>query len=659
MNKELSEILNLLKNKKLAIAEKKCSALIKKIDENFEIFNIYAVILFQLKKYEEAIIQWEKAINLNPKYYFGYNNLGSAYFEINKFDRALQNFNKALQINDKYFEAFYNRGNVFFKLNDLNKALENYQQSVFIKSDYIPAIQRKAVIFKKLEKFDEAIREWDKLISLSSNEIHAYFQKGDLLFAQNKLEEALISYENAYLLDSEKSFLFGSIIHTKAKMCEWTNYNENIEELKTKIINNKKIATPYTALTLYDDPSIHLKTSKIWLNFHEDENLKNKNSFLDLKKNEKIKIGYYSSDFRTHAMGHLLVGLFELHDKSKFEIYGFYFGPKIKKEDLISKRIIKCFDRFEDVSLKNDQDVANLSRDLEIDIAVDLMCFTGNSNRFGIFSKKCAPLQINFLGYPGTSGSEYIDYIIADKKLITPENEKFFSEKIIFLPDTYQPNEKNKKVSQKYLTRYHQNLPENHFIFASFNSHQKITPEMFGVWMNILNKKKESIIWLLKDNNISEKNLKKEALKNGVDGDRLIFAEHLKLEEHLNRFKFVDLFLDTFPYNAHTTCSDALRMNVPVLTKKGLSFASRVASSLLSTINLTELITTNNNDYEELAIKIANDPYYSKELKIKIEKNKEVSSLFKTELFTTNLESGYKKVYNNFINGLKPSNIEL
>ena len=166
-----------------------------------------------------------------------------------------------------------------------------------------------------------------------------------------------------------------------------------------------------------------------------------------------------------------------------------------------------------------------------------------------------------------------------------------------------------------------------------------------------------TLIFLFKA--LYEKNLKKEALKNGVDGDRLIFAEHLKLEEHLNRFKFVDLFLDTFPYNAHTTCSDALRMNVPVLTKKGLSFASRVASSLLSTINLTELITTNNNDYEELAIKIANDPYYSKELKIKIEKNKEVSSLFKTELFTTNLESGYKKVYNNFINGLKPSNIDL
>ncbi len=659
MNKELSEIINLLENKKLVLAEKKCSAFIKKIDENFEVFNIYAVILYQLKKYEEAITQWEKAINLNPNYHFGFNNLGNAYFAINKFDSALQNYNRALEINNKYYEAFYNKGNVFFKLNELNKALENYQQSIFIKNDYVPAIRRKAVIFKKLEKFDEAIREWDKLISLSSNETHAYFQKGDLLFAQNKLEEALTSYENAYLLDSEKPFLFGNIIHTKAKMCEWTNFNENIKELKIKILNNKKIATPYTALTLYDDPSLHLKTSKIWLDEHEEKILKNKNSFFDFNKNKKIKVGYYSADFRTHAMGHLLVGLFELHDKSKFEIYGFYFGPKIKKEDLISKRIIESFDRFEDVSSKNDQEVANLSRDLEIDIAVDLMCFTGNYNRFGIFSKKCAPLQINFLGYPGTSGSKFIDYIIADKKLITPNDEKFFSEKIIFLPDTYQPNEKSKKISQKDLTKYQQNLPENHFIFGSFNSHQKITPEMFGIWMNILNKKKESIIWLLKDNNISEKNLKKEASKYGVDGDRLIFAEHLKLEEHLNRFKFVDLFLDTFPYNAHTTCSDALRMNVPVVTKKGLSFASKVASSLLSEINLSELITTNNNDYEKLAIKIADDPDYSKELKIKIEKNKEISNIFKTDLFTTNLESGYRKAYNNFLKGLKPSNIEI
>ncbi len=659
MNKELTEILELLKEKKLIIAEKKCLNLISKINNNFEIFNIYAVILFQLNKYDEAIVQWKKAIECNPKYYFGYNNLGNAYTVLNKLDIALDNYNKAIDLNNNYFEAFYNRGNVYFKLNKFKNALENFDKSIFLKNDYIPAIKGKAIVLKKLERFTEAINEWEKVINFNSKDVQAFLQKGDLLFDLNRFDKALIAYENVFSLDPQKSFLFGNIIHTKTKMCDWEKLDNDLRNLEKKIIKDEKVTSPYTALTIYDNPHLHYKVSKIWAKVYEDEIFINKLNLKKIRKNKKIRIGYYSADFRTHAMGHLLVRLFELHNKDEFEIYGFYLGPTIKTDDLLSKRIIKCFDKFENITLRNDKEIVDLSREYEIDIAVDLMCFTGNYNRFGIFTKKCAPLQVNFLGYPGTSGSKFIDYIVADKELIPEENEKFFSENIIFLPDTYQPNEEVKLVSKKNLTKDQLYLPNESFIFASFNSHQKITTEIFKVWMNILKNKNKSIIWLLKDNPISEQNLKKEAQKLGIDPERIIFAEHIRFEDHLNRLRFVDLFLDTFPYNAHTTCSDALRMNIPVLTKRGSSFASRVASSLLKAINLPELIATNNEDYQNLALKIANDSNYLKELKLKIEKNKLKSNLFKTEIFTKNLEKGYKKIYENFIKGSEKKNLHL
>ena len=373
----------------------------------------------------------------------------------------------------------------------------------------------------------------------------------------------------------------------------------------------------------------------------------------------KIKIGYFSADFRTHAMGHLMVKMLEQHDRNKFEIYGFYFGPKIKKDDQLSKRIVKSFDKFIDVTSKNDLEVTELSRSIGIDIAVDLMCFTGTYNRFGIFTKKCAPLQINFLGYPGTSGAKYIDYIVVDKNLVSDENKDFFSENLISLPGSYQPNEEEKIVSDKVFSKEKLGLPNGKFIFACFNSHQKIMPEMFKIWMKILDDKKDSVLWLLEDNFFSQNNLKKEADQQNIDPQRLIFAKNLPLDQHLSRIRYADLFLDTFPYNAHTTCSDALREGLPVLTLKGTSFASRVASSLLSTIDLKELITSSYEDYEKLALKISNEPEYLNELKEKIKKNKIRTNLFKANIFTKNLENGYNEIFQNYTKGNKPKNFKL
>ena len=638
-------------------AEKKCSLLISKVNPNYDLHNIYAVILFQLKRYDDAISQWQKAIKLKPDYHFGYNNLGNAFLLKNDLNQALLNYEEAIKINPNYFEAIYNKANIFLKLKDFSNALKYYDKVLSLKNDYFSAHQGKAIVYKKIEKFDEAINQWEKVISLTPDNENAYVQKGDILFDKNMLKDALNDYEKAYSINPNKPFLLGSIIYTKTRMCEWEGLDKIITEFKSKIEKNTKVSPPYTALTIFDDPSIHLKISKIWSDEHKkiDDNKIKKIE----KKNKKIKVGYFSADFRTHAMGHLMVKMLELHNREDFEIYGFYFGPKIKESDFLAKRIKNSFDKFFDITLKDDLEVANLSKELDLDIAIDFMCFTGNQNRFGIFTQRCAPIQINFLGYPGTSGSKFLDYIVLDDKLICEENKKFFSESLIVLPDTYQPNEDKKEIDNKVLTKDKLGLPKSNFVFSCFNSHQKIMPNIFEVWMNILKKKNDSVLWLLKDNDISEKNLKMQAENNNVNPERLIFADHLSLDHHLSRLRFADLVLDTFPYNAHTTCSDSLRMGVPVLTLKGKSFASRVATSLLTAMNLSELVTEKLNDYEEMALKISNNPEMLDQLKDKILRNRENSNVFKPQIFTNNIERSYKKVYQNFIDGFSPQDFKL
>ena len=380
-----------------------------------------------------------------------------------------------------------------------------------------------------------------------------------------------------------------------------------------------------------------------------------------LKKKNKIRIGYYSADFRNHATSHLIAEMLEYHNKSKFEIFGFYLGRKINYEDLWHERIKKSFDEFLDVSSLTEDQISELSAEKEIDIAVDLMahCNNGMENRFGAFVIGCAPIQVNFLGYPGTSGAKSIDYIIADKNLISDDNEKFYSEKIIFLPNSYQPNVKDTKISDKKITKEKCGLASEKFIFCCFNQHQKINPFIFDVWMRILKKNQNSLLWLLDDNIYSNKNLLYEGEKRGVDKSRIIFAKRLPLEDHLNRIKFGDLFLDTFPYSAHTTCSDALRVGLPVLTLKGNSFASRVAASLLSTIKLDDLISKNLDEYEAIANKIISDPHYFKKIKNKLNENILKTPLYNSKLFTKNLELGYEKIFENYKNNQPLKNFEI
>jgi predicted O-linked N-acetylglucosamine transferase (SPINDLY family) len=347
---------------------------------------------------------------------------------------------------------------------------------------------------------------------------------------------------------------------------------------------------------------------------------------------------------------------FELHNKELFEIVAFSFGPN--SNDQMHQRLVNAFDQFIDVNSMTDQQVAELSREMGIDIAIDLKGYTTHC-RTGIFSHRAAPIQVNYLGYPASMGANYIDYIIADHIIIPEENQPFFTEKIVYLPNSYQVNDSKRKVSERILTRTELALPENGFVYCCFNNNLKITPQIFDSWARILKAVPGSVLWLLEDNVLAKANLIKEAQSRGLSEERLIFAGRLDLPEHLARHRVADLFIDTVPCNAHTTASDALWVGLPVLTILGEAFAGRVAASLLSAIDMPELIAKSLNEYEALAIDLAKNPEKLKVLKEKLQQNRLTSPLFNTQLSTDQIESAYIKMYERYQAGLPPEHLEI
>ncbi len=655
MKSNFSEALNLFKNGKLNEAKNTCEKILKQETNNSQVYNLYAFTLYYLEKFDAAAECWSKAIKINPNYIEAYNGRGNAFVKLQKLDDAIINFNQALKINPNYFEAYNNLGNAFINLEKLDQAMASYDQAIKIKPDYAHAYHGRAYTLMKSLKLEEAVNNWNKAIKINPNFVAAYSERGHALVALNRLGEALESYNNAYILNPDYKFLLGNLIHTKFKLCSWKSVVENLEELKNKILKIEKSSPPFPTLAFFDLPQLQKISAEIWIK----ENF-SKKSFIEKipkkKSEKKIRIGYYSADYYEHATSYLIAELIELHDKSKFEIFGFSFGPD--KDDKMRKRISKAFDQFIDVNLKSDKEVAQLSRDLKIDIAVDLKGFTQFS-RFGIFVERCAPIQVNYLGHPGTLGTDCIDYIIADKVLIPQKNQKDYSEKIIYLPHCYQVNDSNKKISDKVFTRKELELPKDGFIFCCFNKNYKITPNVFDCWMKILKKVKGSVLWLFENNPITIKNLQQEANKRDVGSDRLIFAKPMALDKHLARHKVADLFLDTFPYTAHTTCSDALWAGLPVLTCTGESFASRVSASLLNAIGLSELVTHTHKEYEGMAIELANNLIRLKEIKNELEKNKLEKPLFNTKLFTKHIESAYTEIHKKYIKNKKPDHIKI
>lgn len=613
-----------------------------------------------LKRYDEALIHYDQAIKLNPDYVDAYknkavtlNNRAAIFGESKRYDKALIHYDQAIKLKPDYVEAYNNKALTLYNVKNYNEALFYFDYAIKLKPNFFEAYNNRGATLESLRRYNDALFNYDQAIKLKPDFVLPYYNKGNIFKDLKKYDEAIFNYEKALKLKPDYEYLFGLLLHMKMFQCNWQDFNEKVENLLVQINENKKSSFCYPVLSLVDSPLVHLKSAQIWVN---DKHPFNSlfGPILKFKRRDKIKIGYYSADFNEHPVANLIVELFELHNKDQFELFGFYFGPSDSSK--MYNRIKTAFNQFFDVGPKSDKDITLMSREAEIDIAVDLTGFTGSA-RTDIFAFRAAPIQVNYLGYPGTMGANYIDYIIADPTIIPSESRQYYSEKVVYLPNSYQPNDRKREISKKIFTKQELNLPKEGFVFCCFNNNFKITVPTFDGWMRILKNVDGSILWLLEDNPIAMLNLRKEAKFRGVDPNRLIFAKRVLLSEHLARYRLADLFLDTLPYNAHTTTSDALWAGLPVLTCVGDSFSSRVAASLLNAIELSELITTTQEQYEALAIELATTPKKLKSIKQKLERNKLTTALFDTLRFTKHIEAAYKQMYERYQADLPPNNI--
>ena len=553
------------------------------VDAHYNLANIFK----EKGQFDNAIKSYENAIAINPSFVDAHNNLGNLFKDLGETDKAIKSYIKAIEISPQFAHAHNNLGIALVDHERFDDAVKSYKKAIDINPQFAEAHNNLGNVFKELRQLNDAIKQYKIAISLNPNSAEALYNLGSAYKKRDEKEKALLFFEQAWSINSNMNFILGDLLTAKMNFCFWDNYHNLLSELKLKIKDNQKAVNPFNLLGFVDDLHLQMEAAKVFTNYQYPEryDLPLNSPYI---KHPKIRIGYFSADFHNHATMHLMAELFELHDKSSFELIAFSFGPD--QNDEWRQRASNSFNQFIDVRLKSDIEITLLARDMEIDIAIDLKGYTRDC-RPNIFAQNCAPIQVSFLGYPGTSSADYIHYLIADHTLIPKNKQQYYSEKIVYMPNSYQVNVSNRNISKNSLSRNELGLPKTGFVFCCFNNNYKITISTFAGWMRILKAVNNSVLWLFENNSMSAKNLKKEALKHGINDNRLIFAAQMPVEEHLNRIKLADLFLDTLPYNAHTTSSDSLRMNVPVLTCIGQSFASRVAASIVNAVNLPELIT--------------------------------------------------------------------
>jgi len=617
------------------------------------LFNILGACYQSLNQLDAAAQMFETAVSIKPDYAEAHFNLGVVLKASDQPNLAVESYKRAITLLPNYLVAHNNLGNALKQIGKIEEAVISYQNAITINPEFAESHNNLGVALHALKRFNEAVKSYEIAVSINPEYYDAFNNLAVVLKKLNRLEECLINYQSVSKLNPEASYILGRILRLKADLCIWENSESNLEDLIEKINKGQKVIAAFPMLGMVDDPEIQRKVTEIYANdrFPINNILPKIDRY---PKHRKIRIGYFSADFHNHATMHLMSELFEYHDKSLFEIIAFSFGPD--QNDSWRQRTLLSFDQFLDVRLKSDQEISLLSRKMEVDIAVDLKGYTKDC-RPGIFAISAAPIQVNYLGYPGTMAMDFIDYIVADQTLIPENSQKFYSEKIVYMPNSYQVNMCNRISSNILLKRKDLDLPPKGFIFCCFNNTYKITPTTFDSWMRILKNVKGSVLWLLMSNDSAAKNLIKEAVKSGINKNRLIFAKYVSIEEHLNRIRYADLFIDNLPYNAHTTSSDALRMGLPVLTALGNSFAGRVTASLLKAVNLPELITTSQEEYEALAIELATNPERLKVIKAKLAKNLPSARLYDTPLFTKHLESAYRIMHDRYHDGLKADHI--
>jgi len=594
-----------------------------------------------------------RALAVNPASPEAHSNLGLALLDLKRPEEALAAHERSLSVRPNVPDSLNNRGNALQALNRPGDALVDYDRALQLRPDFALAHGNRGNALRTLNRLEEAVVAYDRALQLAPNFADALNNRGNVLRDLNRFEEAAGSFERLMAVAPNHPYAAGMLFYTRLLFCDWVDYEARSAAIVAAVERGERADTPFSFFCHTTSAKAQLRCTDLFVaaEYPAPAPLVTKAT-----QHDRVRLAYLSSDFFNHATAYLVAELFERHDRARFEVVGLSWGKDDRSA--MRERLKAGVDRFVEIGGMSDKQIAELMRDQGIDIAIDLKGFTGN-NRAGIFAHRGAPLQVNYLGFPATMGRAFIDYIIADGRLIPPELEAAYGEKVVRLPDSYQVNDRQRRIADRTPSRAEMGLPERGFVFCSFNNSYKIRPAVFDVWMRLMRQVEGSVLWLLQDNPAAVANLRRYAEERGVAADRLVFAPRLPLDEHLARHRLADLFLDTFPVNAHTTANDALWGGLPLVTMSGEPFVSRVAASLLAAVGLSELITDNLGDYEALALKLATTPELLAGVRAKLAANRLTAPLFDTDRFCKHIESAYLTMHERHLRGEAPQTFDV
>jgi predicted O-linked N-acetylglucosamine transferase (SPINDLY family) len=640
-----------------------------------------AVALQQQGRREEAESAYRDILRQNPNRLV-YVNLGALLHEQDRLDEALAAFDAALALNPSYAEAQFNRGIILQQQGRLDAAIEAYQQALRLRPDYIEAATNAGIALQELGRLDEAagafehaaaklrpgaaephnnlgivllargepaqaVAAFQRALALKPDYAAAFYNLGNAWRELGKPEGAIAAYGQALRLRPDDADAFSQLVYQRWRACDWSSFAADQQRLRDLVRQGARVP-PFFLLVTEASPAEQLACARRWV--EPFVRAVPPSPAFRPRGRERIRLGYLSADFHQHATAQLAAELFERHDRARFEVFAYSYGPD--DGGPMRRRLERAFDRFVDIRPLSHAQAAQRIHSDEIDILVDLKGHTLNS-RTATLAERPAPIQVNYLGYPGTMGAAFIDYIIVDRIVAAPEQQPYFTEKLVTLPGCYQPNSMREAAPAP--ARRDCGLPADGFVFCCFNNTYKITPQFFDIWTRLLQRVPGSVLWLLESNELARRNLRREAEQRGVDTGRLVFAPIRPIAEHLARHRLADLFLDTLPCNAHTTASDALWAGLPVLTCVGATFAGRVAASAVTAAGVPELIAPSLAAYEQLALDFANAPVRLRDLRERLAKSSATASLFDMTAYVRNLEVAYARMWARWRAGHAPA----
>lgn len=625
--------------------------------EHFDALHLSGVVAHAQGDDVKAEQLIRRALRLNPKYSDAWSNLGQALAGRGQFQDAVAAYGKALALNPDNIPALFNRGSAWCDIGKAKEALDDFDRVLELAPDYAEAHNFRSVALCGLARFADAIAAANRAQELKPDLVEAFANRASALRSMNRPAAAARELEEALKVNPDFAYPRSLLIGDRTVSCDWRDLEMGpvfaLEEAEAD--NKLQGATPWHMLSWSDEPEHILKMTRHTTRRVLSKSGKPRPLKLKWRQDEPIRIGYISSDFGMHPVAHLISESLELHDRSRFEIHGISLQQRAGEQ---AERIRAACDHYHEIIALDDEEAVRLIRQLGIDIAVCLNGYTAGE-RTGIFARRAAPVQVNFLGFAATMGADFMDYIVVDPVLVPEGAEQHYVEKVVRLPHSYQPSDTKRTISDRPMTRAEWGLPENGFVFCSFNNNYKIMPDVFAVWMRLLAQVEGSVLWLRAGQAEAKDNLKAAASAHGIDPGRLIFSGYAELPDHNARHRMADLFLDTFPYNAHTTANDALWSGLPVLTLAGKCYHSRVAASLLHAVGLPELVTHSLPEYEALALELARDPARLAALTARLREGRDASHLFDMRQWVAHLEEAFTEMTRRARAGLKPEPINL